>query len=152
MGMFGSYEHLYFEYPQTSVSFVSFTGGWYRDLAVVHRLFLFSPAECWPFPSPTPCRGHGPAGWWPQPQRRQGGSLLQWRLGHSVRRWLDRPRCPSGLQAVGLQVGLRVCSVCASWFQGLDSITLHWDRPDFNPSMLSLLEGLLPLYSLLRKD
>lgn len=70
---------------------------------------------CWvlPFPSPIPCRGHCPAGWWPQPQRRQGGSLLQWRLGHSVWWWLDRPQCPGGLQAAGLQVGLGVCSVCA---------------------------------------
>lgn len=49
MGMFGSNERLYFEYSQTSVSFVSFTHGRYRDLAVVHRLFLFSPAECCPF-------------------------------------------------------------------------------------------------------
>lgn len=68
---------------------------------------------CWvlPFPSPAPCRGHYPAGWRPQPWWRQGGSLLQWRLGHSVWWWLDRPRCPGGLQAAGLQVGLRVCVV-----------------------------------------
>lgn len=40
MGIFGSSERLYFEYPQTSVCFVSFTRGWYRDLVVVHGLFL----------------------------------------------------------------------------------------------------------------
>lgn len=48
---------LYFEYPQASVSFVSFTHGWYRELAVVHRLFLFSPAECSPFLLPPLAEG-----------------------------------------------------------------------------------------------
>lgn len=57
MGMFGSSEHLFLEYPQTSVSFVSFIHGWYRDLVMVHRLLLFCPAECCPFLLPPLAEG-----------------------------------------------------------------------------------------------
>lgn len=111
MGMFESNECLVFWVP-TDICVVGFFHSW-----AVQRLQWWAQAvsslPCWvlTFPSPTPCRGHCQAGWWPQPQRRQGRSLLQRRLGHSMWWWLDRPWCPGGLQAAGLQVGLRVCVV-----------------------------------------
>lgn len=110
-GMLGSNECLLFAYPQVSVSLVYFTHGLYRDLSSGAQAAAFLPCWALTFPSPIPCRGHHQAGWCPQPQRRQGRGLLQWRLGHSVWWRLDRPQCPGSLQTAGLQVGLRVCVV-----------------------------------------